>query len=159
MTRFSRVDGQGVGLKELRLTRELSLRGETRLYFGNGELIERETVVVGEQGGEEICWRRATGHRKPRGSRPKFSTAIITLTPLYSPTDHGSQTDVETIPVQARPPRYAPISHFPAIFNLGVAGESAVGKSRYFPAVRHTCTSQELILLQFGPQIREGSVR
>ena len=28
MARFSRVDGQGVGLNELRLTRELSLRGK-----------------------------------------------------------------------------------------------------------------------------------
>ena len=56
MTRFSRVDRQGAGLKEeLRLTRELSLGGETRLYFGNGELIERETVVVGEQGREKFC--------------------------------------------------------------------------------------------------------
>jgi hypothetical protein len=54
MTRFSRVDGQGAGLKKLRLTRELSLRGGTRLYFGNGELMERGTVVVGEQEGE-IC--------------------------------------------------------------------------------------------------------
>jgi len=81
MTRFSRVDRQGAGLKEeLRLTRELSLGGETRLYFGNGELIERETVVVGEQGREKFAARRATGHRKPRGSRPKSSTAITTLT-------------------------------------------------------------------------------
>ena len=85
MTRFSRVDGQGAGLKELRLTRELSLGGETRLYFGNGELIERETVVVGEQGREKFAAGRATGHKEPRGSRPKSSTAIISLTLSHRP--------------------------------------------------------------------------
>ena len=70
MTRFSRVDGQGAGLKELRLTRGLLLKCGTRFYFGNGELMESETVVVGEQGSEKFAAGRATSSRKPRGSRP-----------------------------------------------------------------------------------------
>jgi len=69
---FSPVDGQDAGLKELRLTRELSLMWETRLYFGNGELMESETVVVGVQGKGrgKFAAGRVTSPRKPRGSRP-----------------------------------------------------------------------------------------
>jgi len=45
--------------------------GGARLYFGNGELMESETVVVGVQGKGEICGgTRDEAPRKPRGSRP-----------------------------------------------------------------------------------------
>jgi len=108
MTRFSRVDGWGAGLKGLRLTRELSLKCETRLYFGNGELMERETVVVGEQGKGEICGGRATSSQKTTWLPSDSSTAIATLTLFHHSTTDSN--NVETTPVQARPSRYAPTS-------------------------------------------------
>lgn len=133
MTRpFSRVDGQGAGLKELRLTRELWLRCETRVYFGNGVLVKSETVVVGEQGGGENCGRtRDEVPRKPRGSRlgpaPPYPT--LTLFPRLSTTDiltkcrnNSSSSSFSSVSTN--------LVGLPSILNLGITGESAVGKSR-----------------------------
>jgi len=151
---FSRVDGQGVGFKELRLTRELWLRCETRLYFGNGELMERETVVVGEQEGEKFAAGTRDAAPEPRGSRPSPAPPYPSLT-LFLRLDHGFQLNVETIPVQTRPPRYAPISSLSGRFLTLEPQENPLSESLgaslpSFTSFRHTRTPQKLIHLQFG---------
>ena len=126
---FSRVDGQGAGLKELRLTRELSLMWETRLYFGNGELMESETVVVGVQGRGEICG----------GTRDEVPENHVA--PVQVQHCHNHPHALPPTPVKCRNNSSSNSSssvrtHLVAlqsILNLETAGESAVGKSRYLP--------------------------
>lgn len=127
---FSRVDGQGAGLKELRLTRELSLRCETRLYFGNGELMESETVVVGEQGekfaagnarlGPRPTWLPSQHRRTHARSLPQ--TRLRIQTKWRNNSSSNSSSSVRTR-----------LLAFWSILDMGTAGESAVGKSRCFP--------------------------
>ena len=155
------MDGQSAGLKELRLTRELSLMWGARLYFGNGELMESETVVVGVQGKGEICGRtRDEAPRKPRGSRPVQHRPNHPH--LFLQLDYGPQPNVETTPVQARPPRYAPISSLFGRILTRELQESPLSESRgashSLTPVRHTRTPQRLTFPQFGSQIRQRSV-
>ena len=148
--------GRALDSRKLRLRRVLALRCETRVYFGNGELTERQ-VVAGEQGKRNLRRDAKCVPRKPRGSRP--NTAIIRPQRSSTYPDYGFKLNVETTPVQARSPWCAPISCVSwSTIDRRVAGESAVGKSRCFPTVRLTRALQKLIHIQFGSQIRERSV-
>lgn len=103
------MDWQGAGLKKIEANARVVVEVRNPVYFGNGELMERQ-VVVGEQRRGEICGRpRDKAPRKPRGSRSNSSTAIIRPQRSFAYLDCGFKPNVETVPVQARPPRCAPI--------------------------------------------------
>ena len=114
--------------------------------------MERETVVVGEQERKKFAARRVTKAPENHVAPVRVQHRHHSPTPFRQP-DYGSKPNVETTPVQTRPPRYVPTSLFCGQRSTLELQESPLSESRgasHSPTPsRHARSSVSSLVLRF----------